>query len=265
MRYLAFITPGSLSSAHRDEVSRVSLEWSAVVIATSTIISVVRTWISPGPDYRVELTLLLVVIAASLAGSHRLTANGRSAISIGLFAFIGAASLLKSGPAGYSPFYLTMAATLAGLFHGRRGWLAACLISASLVGVIGVAAGNGWIQTNFQLPPFLRTPMAYVQVVLIVVLVSLLLLQVVRALVTQLDEKSYELGERVKELTALHATSRLLQEARGFDQALLIAWWRCCRRPGIPWRLPARVRTTVRSRHARRDGARPRGHRPRRL
>ena len=166
-----------------------------------------------------ELTLILVVIAVSLAGSHRLTANGRSAISIGLFAFIGAASLLKSGPAGYSPFYLTMAAVLAGLFHGRRGWLAACLINTCLVGVIGVAASNGWIQTNYMLPPFLRTPMAYVQVVLIVLLVSLLLLQVVSALVTQLNEKSHDLGERVKELTALHATSRLLQEARGFDQA----------------------------------------------
>ena len=221
MRQPSFFNLGGLSSAHRDEVSRVSLEWTAVVLATSTLISVVRTWISPGPDYRVELTLLLVVIAASLAGSHRLTANGRSGISIGLFAFIGAASLLKSGPAGYSPFYLTMAATLAGLFHGRRGWLAACLISASLVGVVGVAASKGWTQTNYVLPPFLRTPMAYVQVILIVVLVSLLLLQVVRALVTQLNEKSYELGERVKELTALHSTSRLLRHARGFDAALL--------------------------------------------
>ena len=221
MRHLAFITPRSLSSAHRDEVSRVSLEWTAVVIATSSIISVVRTWISTGPDYRVELTLVLAVIAVSLASTHRLTANSRSAISIGLFAFIGAASLLKSGPAGYSPFYLTMAATLAGLFHGRRGWLAACLINACLVGVIGVAVANGWIQTNYLLPAFLRTPMGYVQVVLIVLLVSLLLLQVVSALVTQLNEKSYALGERVKELTALHATSRLLQDARGFDQALL--------------------------------------------
>ena len=113
-----------------------------------------------------------------------------------------------------------MAATPAGLFHGRRGWLSACLIATSLVGVIGVAASNGWIQTNYMLPPFLRTPMAYVQVVFIVVLVSLLLLQVVRALVTQLNEKSYELGERVKELTALHSTSRLLRNARGFDGAL---------------------------------------------
>jgi Na+-translocating ferredoxin:NAD+ oxidoreductase RnfE subunit len=66
VRHLAFITPRSLSSAHRDEVSRVSLEWTAVVIASSLIISVVRTWISPGPDYRVDLQVVLIVVLVSL-------------------------------------------------------------------------------------------------------------------------------------------------------------------------------------------------------
>ena len=51
VRYPAFVSLASLSDAHRDEVSRVALEGTAVVIATSTLISVVRTWISPGPDY----------------------------------------------------------------------------------------------------------------------------------------------------------------------------------------------------------------------
>ena len=112
----------------------------------------------------------------------------RSAVSIALFAFAGASTLIKAGPTGHAPFYLTMAVTLSGLFYGMRGWVAACLVNACLVGGIAAAVTNGWIQTSYVLPAFLRTPVEYVLVAIVVVLVSLLLLQVVRALVTQLNE-----------------------------------------------------------------------------
>ncbi len=222
VRHLAFITPRSLSSAHRDEVSRVSLEWTAVVIATSTLISVVRTWISPGPDYRVELTLLLVVIAASLAGSHRLTANGRSAISIGLFAFIGAASLLKSGPAGYLsvlPHHgrhaggpVPREARLAGGVpdHHEPGWRHRC-------------RGKQWLDSDQLHAPAVPPDANGVCASRLHRRAGQLAAPAGRQRAGHATQREVRTSSASasRSCSALHSTSRLLRNARGFDGALL--------------------------------------------
>ena len=217
-RYAAL---GRLSSSYRDAVSTVALTWSLVAMGLATLVVGSRAAFGPAPSYSVELFVLLSVSALSYVFRARLTPNSRSVLAAGVFFAAGASSLLKTGPTGYAPFFLTMAVTLLGLCFGMRAWMWGCAGVIVFATAVGMGITAGWVQPSYLVPEFLRTPVEFVLVVLLVVLMSVLLLQIVLALVGELNVRTAELGDRVKELSALHGTSRLLQQERPVDGALL--------------------------------------------
>jgi signal transduction histidine kinase len=212
---------GSLSSSYRDAVSTVALTWALAAVILVSLVILLRGMFAPGPAYGREMVLLLAISGASYFWRAKLSPGARSALAAGVFFVAGASSLIKSGPTSHSPFFLTMGVTLLGVCFGMRAWAWGCAAVTAFVAAVGVSATAGWLQPQFAVPDFLRTPVEYVVVALFVNLMSVLLLQVVIALIDQLNVKGAELGERVKELTALHATSRLLQQDRPVDTGLL--------------------------------------------
>jgi signal transduction histidine kinase len=216
-----FTRLGLLSPGYRDVVSRVALTWALVVTVLIVPIVWLRQWSTGSPQYASEIAVRLTVVAAIFLVRNRVSANTRSALAAGLFLMVGTGSLLRAGPTAYAPFYLTMGVTVLGLCFGMRAWAWGCLGVVLGMAAIGAAITLEWIQPSYAVPEFLRTPMEFGVVALLVVLMSLLLLQVVIALLDQLNEKTFQLGERVKELTALHAASRRLETSGPIDGPLL--------------------------------------------
>lgn len=128
-----------------------------------------RQWSTGSPQYTWEIAVRLTVIAAIFLVRKRISANARSTLAACLLLMVGTGSLLRAGPTAYAPFYLTMGVTVLGLCFGMRAWARGCVGVSLGMAAMAAAITREWIQPTYVVPGFLRTPMEFGVVALLVV------------------------------------------------------------------------------------------------
>ena len=167
-----------LGAIRADIVDRLWL--SLLIIATLAVPASLLRAITTGwlPLYNLHVAIG-VVVACIYAARRRLPADFKLAAIIVIFWTVGLAGLVSTGMLGAGAWWLSLSVLLIGALYSVRAGMVAAGLTLVATALAALAFIKGWLSIPFDPGAYIRSPTAWVSVMVVVVLLPLLVFSAV--------------------------------------------------------------------------------------